>query len=134
MADEKKLELGIAVSEDLVKKLVIDAVAKSLGNAETIVESIVKSAMEAPGRDHYGGYGNQKMTLWQQQVEELIRKRATEVFQEWLKQHDAMIREALMKALTKDKAGVIAKIVANLSSGLTNFGATVRLDVLDRER
>ena len=128
MADEKKFELGLSVSDEVVKDMVRTAVAKSLGNADAIVTNIINSAFESKSRESYGN-----KTVWQEVVEKTIRDRAQECFAEWMKQNDAKIKEAFAARLKKDRASVIAKIVDGLVSGMTQFGATVRLHVIDKD-
>jgi len=112
MSGEKKFDLGIALDEGVVKDLIAKAVANSLGNADTIVETIVRSAFDAKDPASYGS-----KTLWQSTVEKLILERAQEVFREWLRDNDTRLREAFRKRLDRDKAKVIESVVDAVQTG-----------------
>lgn len=107
-------EVKIHVSEDIIKAHVQAAVASVLAkDPAKLVEAVVSAAMNQK-RDSYD-----RTTIWEQKVNEMIRKVADDTFQAWIDEQRPSIEKAVRAQLAKkstcqDIAGQIVKKMSHV--------------------
>lgn len=119
MASEVKIEIPTILIQDTIRAEMM----RSLGNTDQLVNAVIKHAMEQT-RDNYS-----KTTFFQDAVNTMIRKQATEIFQEWLELNRENIKKALLKYLTEHKNKMLTELAEQLASNITTYGISVSLSL-----
>lgn len=125
MSDAK---LEMKIPEQFIADTIRAEIIRQMPNKEEFAAKIVTQAMSEKARDSYG-YANRDQTVFQKAVADMINEEAKRIFGEWLEQHRTMIRDAMVKELTRSKAALVKKIAEQMANGLTRYHATVSLNV-----
>ncbi len=118
-------EVKIKVPDEVISNLIHAEIAKQLGPDNRLVEAVVRSALEQK-KDNYS-----RETLFGDQVKNMIRGKAQDVFKSWLDQHAKEIEQAFLKFLTKNKAKVIRDFCHQLATNLGRFYFSLNLKIDD---
>lgn len=132
MTDKKNPDhvagLAIQIPQDMIEHAIRAQMVASIPNPEKWVEAIVRQACEEQD-DRYGRRGETRM---QKAIAEAIRQECEAVFKEWIIEHRAAIREALVKELTRGHAKRVKEIATKLADGLANvYTSNVNLKIED---
>ena len=113
MADETKILMS--VPKDVIDAQVRAAVATALNkDPEALVRAVVEAAMAAKKNSY------DRETIWQEQVNEMIREVAREQFKEWLVEQKPAVSKMIREKLGKSSKDLIDKIAAKMVDGFSN--------------
>jgi hypothetical protein len=91
-----------------------NSIAKALGDDPgALIKSFVKIAMTQKSSSY------DRKTLFQEAVERMIRTKAREVFSEWLKEKEGLIKSAIEARLNKEGGEFIESLADQIVSGLS---------------
>jgi hypothetical protein len=114
MAEETKLLMS--VPRDVIDAQVKAAVATALNkDPEALVRAVVEAAMNAKKNSY------DRETVWQEQINEMIRAVAREEFKAWLETQRAPIAKMIREKLGKSSKELIDKMAAKMVDGFTNI-------------
>jgi predicted component of type VI protein secretion system len=120
MADS---QVSITVSKEVIDAHVKAAVVAALNkDPEALVKAVVNAAMNQKDRNSYSSDGS----IWDQQVNAMIREVAKATFDEWLAEMKPMIaREVRQRLAGKNGKKTIDDIVEKLSTALGGFQVSI---------
>ncbi len=131
-----EITLDLASSElgRLVQAQIQAAVAETLGkDPRLLVEAVVNKALQEPSRS--GGYGTERKTIFQDEVERMIRDEAIAAFREWLEGKRETFRELIRARLEgADGRSTLDTLIDGLAGAFTqnlHVGVTLNLPRLD---
>jgi hypothetical protein len=121
MADS---QVSITVSKEVIDAHVKAAVVSALNkDPEALIRAVVSAAMNQKDSHSYSG-----ATIWDQQVNAMIREVAKATFDEWLNEMKPTIqKEVRLRLAGKNGKKTIDDIVEQLSSALGRFQVSVHL-------
>lgn len=129
MSGDAKLELKIP--EQLITDTIRAEIIRQIPNKDEFAAAVIRSALEQPDPNDRYGYGSKKKTVFQAAVEKMIQDEAHKVFAEWLNQHRADIRKALVSELTRSKAAKVVDIAQKIIDGISKFDVSVSFKAFD---
>ncbi len=121
--------LAIQIPQGMIEDTIRMQMIASIADPMKWVESIVRQACE----EKVDSYGT-KQTKFGKAIGDAIRLECEAVFKEWILQHKADIRDALMKELTRSHAKRIKEIAERLADGVAKpYTASIHLKIADGE-
>lgn len=122
-----ELKIDNAAIEKLVKEHVAASIATVLSkNSDYLIQSLVKSAMEAKSERSYGN-----KSIMDEKIEALIRDEANNAIKEWLDSKRATIKKLVFDACSKKSDGLVATVVENLVASMKNLRVEVYMSGKD---
>jgi len=116
-------EIGITVPQQLIEDLVRAAIVRELGGQQALIEGIVNQALQAK-KDSYRG----SPTIFQEQVQKMIRGVAEEAVRDWIEQQRERIKAAFMKHLQSRDGLAAKKLVDGLIDGVARYSVSVNFN------
>ena len=115
-------QIVMKVPEEIIDAQVRSAVAQALGkNPDVLVRAIVDRAIEKK-QDGYS-----RTTIFQDELDEMIRAVAKESLAEWLEELRPEIRKQVRATLDKRKKEQVAKMADRLLDSLSNASFYVNI-------
>jgi hypothetical protein len=113
MSDDTKLLM--TVPRDIIDAQVKAAIAIALNkDPAVLVRAVVDAAMSAKKNSY------DRETIWQEQVNEMIREVAREQFKEWLVEQRPCVSKMIRDKLGKSSKELIDKVAAKMVDGFQN--------------
>lgn len=113
-------KLLMTVPRDIIDAQVKAAVAIALGkDPEALVRAVVESAMSAKKNSY------DRETVWQDEVNKMIREVATEQFRAWLVEQKPAIAKLIRTKLAKDTKDLLDKVTTKMAEGFSNLYLSV---------
>lgn len=125
MSDAK---FEMKIPEQFISDTIRAEIVRQIPNKEEFAATVIRHALTAEAKDQYG-YRDPKRTVFQAALDEMIREEAKRVFADWLTEHRALIREAILKELTATKAKRLKKLAEQIVDGLADFRTSVSLSI-----
>lgn len=121
MADS---QVSITVSKEVIDAHVKAAVVSALNkDPEALVRAVVQAAMNQKDRNSYSSN-----TIWDDQVNSMIRAVAKETFDEWLTEMKPTIaKEVRSRLAEKNGKATIDQIVDKLTTALNGFQVSIHV-------
>lgn len=119
---DKSTQVLFEVPREVIDAQVKAAVVRALteGQTERLIDAVVQAAMTQK-KDSYS-----RSTIWDEQVNKMIREAAKDAFQEWLEEHRGVIRDKVRQKMEARKGAFITKITDSIAEAMT---AGVRIDM-----
>lgn len=118
MSEETKLLM--TVPRDVIDAQVKAAVAIALNkDPEALVRAVVEAAIGAKKNSY------DRETIWQEQVNEMIREVAKEEFKAWLAAQRPAVAKMIKEKLGKNSKELIDKVAAKMVDGFQNVWISV---------
>jgi hypothetical protein len=117
-------QVVVNVSKEIIDAHVKAAVVSALGrDPSTLIKAVVDAAMREPDRNGYG-----RGTIWDTEVNKMIREVALQTFNEWLNEMKPTIaKEVRARLAGKNGTATINDIVEKLTGALRTFRVDVRI-------
>lgn len=113
MSDDTKLLM--TVPRDIIDAQVKAAIAIALNkDPAVLVRAVVDAAMGAKKNSY------DRETIWQEQVNEMIREVAREQFKEWLVEQRPAVSKMIREKLGKSSKELVDKVAAKMVDGFQN--------------
>lgn len=121
---QQDAQVVVNISKEIIDAHVKAAVVTALGkDPGELVRAVVDAAMRQPDSNSYG-----RTTIWEAQVNAMIREVAKATFDEWLTEMKPTIaKEVRARLAGKNGSKTITDIVEKLTSALGRFN--VHIDV-----
>lgn len=116
-------DMKLEIPQDIVLSVVKAQVIAALGKSEQLVAGVVESALVAKV-DRYSN----SPTIFEAEVQKMIREVAVETFQVWLKENRDKIQAEMRRQLTAQKGKVLTELVDGFTKDLVNIFPRVSLD------
>lgn len=112
------------ISKEIIDAHVKAAVASVLNkDPEALIRAVVQAAMAEKDRNNYSS-----TSIWDQQVNAMIRETAKATFNEWLDEQKPVIAKLVRAKLTeKNGKKTVDDIVEKLTAALGRFQVTVHV-------